>query len=145
QGLFGPSHVFATLDRRPRPLMAALPTGDTNGLGQIPDGPSYFAVTTYADGPDLSTPGGRVWLLDSSGQPLPGWPANLPAIATTPPVIAGAYPTASVFVGCANGRVYQLGLGGTIRGTSDPPLAGGVSGRLAIDSYDGVSGVIAAA
>src|SRR6185503_3454448 len=96
QGLFGPSHVFATLDRRPRPLMAALPTGDTNGLGQIPDGPSYFAVTTYADGPDLSTPGGRVWLLDSSGQPLPGWPANLPAIATTPPVIAGAYPTASV-------------------------------------------------
>lgn len=145
QGLFGPSHVFATLDRRPRPLMAALPTGDANGLGQTPDGPSYFAVTTYADGPTLAAPGGRVWLLDSSGQPLPGWPANLPSIATTPPVIAGAYPTASVFVGCANGRVYQLGLDGTIRGTSDPPLSGGVSGRLAIDSYDGVSGVIAAA
>ncbi|HYM80615.1 MAG TPA: hypothetical protein VEY91_04280 [Candidatus Limnocylindria bacterium] len=145
QGLFGPSHVIASLDRRPHPVMAALPIGAVETPGQPPRGPAYFAATTYPDGPDLSTPGGRVWLVDHTGQPLPGWPAVLPSIATTPPVIAGSYPSASVFVGCADGRVYQLGLDGVVRAASEPPLGGGIQGRLAVDLYDGVGGRVAAA
>jgi M6 family metalloprotease-like protein len=144
-GLFGASYVVATLDRRPRPLMAALPIGGVEIPGQPPVGPAYFAVSTFADGPDLTTPGGRVWLFDHLGQPRPGWPAVLPSIVTTPPVIAGIYPTASVYVGCADGRVYQIGLDGQVLAHSDPPLSGGVCGRLAVDAYDGTAGLVAAA
>lgn len=128
QGLFGTAHAFATLDRRPRPVMAALPTG-----GTLDDqGPSYFAVSTNADGPTTATPGGRVWLLDHTGQPLAGWPPALPSIVTTPPVIAGQYPSATVFAGCADGLVYALDLSGAIRGVSPSALPGGVRGRLAV-------------
>ncbi|MGH7729740.1 MAG: immune inhibitor A domain-containing protein, partial [Candidatus Eiseniibacteriota bacterium] len=133
QGIFGGPHVFATLDHRPLPLMAALPTGEA--LQDPPDGPSYFAVTTSYDATaDTAggSPGGQVWLLDHSGFPRPGWPATLPSRVTTPPVIAGLYPNASVFVGCADGRVYRLDLGGGTSWSSSPPLAGGVGGRLAV-------------
>src|SRR5207247_8617528 len=61
-----------------------------------------------------------------------GWPAALPAIVTTPAVIEGQYPNSTVYVGCADGRVYALGLDGTILATSDTPLGGGVTGRLAV-------------
>jgi M6 family metalloprotease-like protein len=131
-GLFSDTLAFANLDRRPRPLMAALPIRDP--LRDPPDGPAYFAVSTYADPPDAQgvVQGGRVWLIDHFGAPRPGWPAALPAIVTTPPVIAGLYPNASVFVGCADGRVYEIQLDGAIRTRMEPPLAGGVSGRLAV-------------
>src|SRR5262249_30226823 len=80
------------------------------------------------------TVGGKVWVLDHFGQTLPGWPASLPAKATTPPAFAGIYPNASVFVGCADGRVYQIGLDGQVRGSNQSPLAAAISGWLAIDA-----------
>jgi M6 family metalloprotease-like protein len=132
-GMFGGPHAFASLDRRPRPLMAALPIGEA--LGDPQDGPSYFAASTFYDaGADTvgGTPGGKVWLLDHFGNPRPGWPAALPSAVTTPPVISGLYPNASVFVGCADGRVYRLGLDGISSWSSTPALIGGVSGRLAV-------------
>ena len=124
--------AFGHVDRRPRPLMAAMPLGELRGPGQPQDGPAYFAVSTYAAGPDTSTAGGRVWLLDHRGQVVPGWPAALPSVVTTPPVFGGLFPNAAVFVGCADGRVYRLSLDGQVLGASSPPLSGGVSGRLAI-------------
>jgi M6 family metalloprotease-like protein len=132
RGMFGGPHAFATLDRRPRPLMAALPIGEA--LGNPPEGPSYFAVSTFFDASADTlggSPGGRVWLLDHLGSPRPGWPPALPVV-TTPPVIAGLYPNASVFVGCADGRVYKLRLDGSTDWSSPLALAGGVSGRLAV-------------
>ena len=125
RGFGGGARVFARLDRRPRPEMAALQLGEL-------EGPSLFAVSTYADGPDTSSRGGRVWLIDRLGAVRAGWPAALPSIVTTPPVIEGQYPNSTVYVGCADGRVYALGLDGTILATSDTPLGGGVTGRLAV-------------
>jgi M6 family metalloprotease-like protein len=145
-GQSGGPHAFAHLDRRPRPLMAALPIGDA--LHDPPDGPSYFAVSTFYDASADSlgrVPGGKVWLIDHLGAPLPGWPAVLPAIVTTPPVIAGLYPNATVFVGCADGRVRELALDGSVRWTSDPPLAGGVSGTLAVWRSGSTSAALVAA
>jgi M6 family metalloprotease-like protein len=149
-GLFGASYVVANLDRRPRPLMAALPIGDVEVPGQPPTGPAYFAISTYPSNPDPAVEdpadtGGKVWLYDHLGQVRPGWPAVLPSKVMTPPVIAGIFPTASVFVGCADGRVYQIGLDGQVLASSDPPLPGGVSGRLAVDGYGGSGVRIAAA
>jgi hypothetical protein len=113
--------------------MAALPIGGPPT--DPPDGPAYFAASTFYDASADSVggvPGGRVWLVDHHGATLPGWPAALPSIVTTPPVIEGLYPNASVFVGCADGRVYELRLDGTIQARMEPPLGGGVSGRLAV-------------
>jgi hypothetical protein len=125
--------------------MAAIPTVDLGLPGQTL-GPSLFAVTTYADGPDTSTAGGRVFLLDHHGDPLPGWPPSLPAVVTTPPVIAGAYPNFTVYVGGADGRVYAIDQLGSFRSTSGPALAGGVAGRLAVDpSPPGIGGRLVAA
>ena len=129
-GLFGPSPVFSTaLDRRPNPLIAAISRG-----GELATGPSVLAVTTFAAGADTSQPGGRIWLLDSTGQPVAGWPVRLPSIVTTPPVIASAFRDTFVYVGCADGRVYALALDGSLVTTSDPPLTGGITGRLAVFS-----------
>jgi M6 family metalloprotease-like protein len=136
----GPAYAFAHLDSlprpdgRPRPELAALPVGEAVGAGLPAVGPAYFAVSTYAAGADTSGPGGRVWLLDHLGQPLPGWPPALSSIVTTPPVIAGRYPNAEVFVGCADGTVYGLGLGGEVVDSfrvSDQ-ASGPVAGRLAV-------------
>lgn len=125
-GLNGPSHVFATLDRKPLPVMAAAVTGDPD-LGY---GPAVFAVTTMAEG--AADPlGGRVWLVGPDGAPLPGWPVRLSAHATTPPVIAGVWPTVAIFVGAANGRVYALGANGAVIDSSGPVLGGAAAGRLA--------------
>jgi M6 family metalloprotease-like protein len=131
-GQFGGPQAFVNLDQRPRPLMAALLLG--GGASDPPDGPALFAVSTYASHADpLGTVvGGQVWLIDHIGGVQPGWPPTLPALVTTPPVIAGRYPDASVFVGCADGKVYELGLDGSVRWTSSPPLAGGGSGQLAV-------------
>lgn len=128
-GLGGGPLAFAHLDRRPRPVMAALPTVEDLVDGAI--GPSLFAVTTYADGPDTSSAGGRVWLLDHNGIVQPGWPAPLPSVVTTPPVIVGAWPNAEVYVGCADGKVYGLGLDG-VEHIIGLPLGAPVSGRLAV-------------
>jgi hypothetical protein len=115
-------HVLRRMDRRPRPQMAALE------IGPGPSGPAYFAVTTVID-PSPGTGGGQVWLIDHLGNPLQGWPATLPKV-TTPPVIAGTYPNASVLVGCVDGKVYQVQLDGT---TITPlgALADTVTGTLA--------------
>ena len=139
------SFGFANLDQismvqrqrpegRPRPLMAALALNDPGGgLGPAP-GPCWFAVSTYPHGPDTTFSGGRVWLVDTLGEALPGWPALLPSVVTTPPIILGLYPNAVIFVGCADGRVYPLGLDGLPYAGLVPqgPLPGGVSGRLAV-------------
>jgi M6 family metalloprotease-like protein len=129
--------VLARLPRRPRPLMASLATGAISGPGLSQRGPSLFAATTYAAGPDTSFAGGRVYLLDHLGQVQPGWPPPLPAVVTTPPVIAGGYPNAAVYVGCADGLVYRLGLDGARQAVSDAPLIGGVVGRLAVAGLPG--------
>ena len=134
-GINDSTAVFARLNRRPRPLMAALPTGDSGAPGLPARGPSLFAASTYSDGPDTSFAGGRVFLLDHQGNIQPGWPPQLPSVVTTPPVIAGGYPTATVYVGCGDGRIYAIELNGTMRAASDPPLAGGVTGRLAVDPF----------
>ncbi|TMQ72439.1 MAG: hypothetical protein E6K80_02755 [Candidatus Eisenbacteria bacterium] len=145
RGIDDSTAVFARLDRRPRPLMAALPTQDLFVPGQA-QGPSYFAVSTYADGPDTSTAGGRVDLIDHRGVVLPGWPPALPAIVTTPPVIAGLYPNSTVYVGAMDGRVYAMDLNGNVRASTGAPLAGGVAGRLAVDpGPPGVAGRLVAA
>ncbi len=136
------AYAFARLDRRPRPEVAALPVGEA-GIGGLPaTGPAYFAVSTYAAGADTSSPGGRVWLLDHQGAALPGWPPALPSIVTTPPVIAGQYPSAEVFVGCADGEVYGLDLAGVVLHhlrVSDLG-SGPVTGRLAVDPASGKTG-----
>jgi M6 family metalloprotease-like protein len=130
----GPLFAFAHLDRRPMPELAALPTGPRSVPSGARAGPSLFAVSTYAAGADTSSPGGRVWLVDHLGQALPGWPAVLPSIVTTPPVVTGDYPDANVFVGCADGNVYMLGLDGSAVGSM--PVRAGVpcSGRLAAEA-----------
>ena len=140
-------YAFAHLDRRPRPALAALPIGPTEIEGYPAIGPAYFAVSTFAAGPDTSHPGGRVWLIDHRGQPLPGWPPLLPSIVTTPPVIAGQYPDATVFVGCADGMVYGLRLDGTI--AVEQLVASGagvpVTGRLAVAASSDPAGFVVAA
>ncbi len=117
------AYAFAQLDRRPRPEVAALARGDSG---------AYFAVTTYPAGADTSSPGGRVWLLDHLGQVRPGWPPALPSIVTTPPVIAGEYPDATVFVGCADGSIYGLDLDGSVAGTASVRAGVPCAGRLAV-------------
>ncbi len=135
-GLAGPDPVFATLDAVPFGQMAAIATGNpATGLG-----PSLFAVSTIPTGPTLASDGGRVWLFDHTGATSGAWPAALPSIVTTPPVLAGAYPNANVIVGCADGRVYALNLDGSIRATSAVALAGGVRGKLAVTQAPGVPG-----
>ncbi|HTK31593.1 MAG TPA: FG-GAP-like repeat-containing protein [Candidatus Saccharimonadaceae bacterium] len=146
QGLFGPDFEFAQLDTRPNPIMAALPTGEYGGDGLPSLGPSLFAITTMPSGPDTLSPGGRVWLIDHFGSPPVGWPAHLPALVTTPPVIAGVYPNAYVFVGCADGKVYGLDLAANIVFTS-AALPGPIAGRLAVRGFvtpNGAEGQIAA-
>jgi len=134
QGMFGPSATLVNLDRRPRPLVAALAAGPTPGAG-----PALLAVSTYGD----ASGGGEVWLVDQFGVPLPGWPATLPSRVTTPPVIAGDFPSASVFVGCEDGAVYELGLdGAVVRRLA--MLSAPVSGRLAV-APDGSGGFQVAA
>ena len=127
-------YAFAHLDRRPRPEMAAIPIGGKGLAGQPATGPAYFAASTFAAGADTNSRGGRVWLLDHLGATLPGWPPALPSIVTTPPVIAGEYPNAEVFVGCADGAVYGLDLSGAVVDSfrvSDQ-ASGPVAGRLAV-------------
>jgi len=139
------STSFANLDQisirqrnraegRPRPLMAALALNDPGGGLGPARGPCWFAVSTYAAGPDTASAGGRVWLVDTLGESRPGWPALLPSIVTTPPVIFGSYPNSAVFVGCADGKVYALGLDGRLYAGLAPQgtLTGGVRGRLAV-------------
>ena len=116
------AYAFAHLDRRPRPVMAAIARGDSGAA---------FAVSTFASGADTSSPGGRVWLLDHHGEVLPGWPVALGSIVLTPPVIAGTSPGAVVFVGCADGLVYALGLDGSIRDYFNLAPSGLSEGRLA--------------
>ena len=146
RGINDSTAVFARMNRRPRRAMAALPTGDPGPPGAPARGPAYFAVSTYADGPDTSFAGGRVFLLDHHGALLPGWPPPLPATVTTPPVIAGGYPGSTVYVGAADGRVYAIALDGTVRASSGPTLGGGVSGRLAVDvAPPGIAGRLVAA
>jgi len=141
------AYAFAHLDRRPRPELAAIPIGEAGLAGLPAAGPAYFAVSTYAAGADTSSPGGRVWLLDHLGQVRPGWPPALPSVVTTPPVIAGEYPNATVFVGCADGAVYGILLDGTVAGSqpvADPP-GGPVTGRLAVAMSSGGAEAMVAA
>ena len=145
RGINDSTAVFARLDRRPRSLMAALPTQDLGLPGQF-SGPSFFAVSTYADGADTSSAGGRVYLIDHRGAILPGWPAALPSIVTTPPVIAGVYPNATVYVGAADGRVYAIALDGSVRASAGSALSGAIAGRLAVDALPpGMTGRLVAA
>jgi hypothetical protein len=130
QGLLGSSPLLSTLPDRPRPLMAALPYGAVGpGLG-----PSYLAVSTYA----ANGSGGQVWLIDANpsnaGQPVPGWPAVLPSLVSTPPMIAQG----DIIVGCENGRVYALGLNGAVLDSTVVSLTGGIRGRLAAATSTGV-------
>ena len=129
-GVAGGIARFALLDRRPLQPLSAVPTGEYLGGGLPTAGPSLFAVTTLADGPDTSTAGGRVWLLDHLGAAQPGWPPPLPAIATTPPVLVGIYPNTYALVGGADGRVYMLRMDGSIKDVS-APLPAPIVGRLA--------------
>jgi hypothetical protein len=118
--------VFSSaLDVRPNPIAAAISRA-SNMLAP----PAVVAVTTLAQGADTTSAGGRVWLLDQNGDAVAGWPAHLPSIVTTPPVIVGAFADTCVYVGCADGRVYAIRLDGTIAATS-PSLGAPITGRLA--------------
>lgn len=130
-GLAAGAAVFATLDRRPLPAMAALPLGPTVAGARYGGGPSLFAVTT-AGGASLAEPGGRVWLFDHDGVVQSGWPAALPAVATTPPVFAAeGGPGTAVLVGLADGSIWAMGLDGVPLARS-APQGSPVSGRLAV-------------
>jgi M6 family metalloprotease-like protein len=126
QGIWSGQLEFAFLDRKPNPLMAATVTGDP----VLGTGPSLFAVTTLPVSA-ADTLGGRVWLLDDAGAPMAGWPVRLPAQATTPPLLAGAWPNIVVFVGAADGVVYALNPAGVVIAHS-ATLPGPISGRLAL-------------
>lgn|GEM_PF-1880889 len=136
-GMAGGSAVFATLDRRPLPVMAALPTGAARDAPGGAAGPSLFAVTTVP-GPSIAGSGGRVWLLDHQGVVQPGWPAGLPAPATTPPVFAAGGGAAAVLVGAANGQVYAIGLDGVVLASTARAGAAAVTGRLAVTRAEGL-------
>jgi hypothetical protein len=140
-GLFGANPVFCSLDRHPLPVMAAIATGEYLGGGLPVQGPAVFAVTTAADGPDTSTAGGRVWLIDNLGQPVPGWPAPLPAIVTTPPVMVGYYPNSFVVVGCADGSVAALRMDGSLLARTSI-MSRPVTGRLAAFTATGADSCI---
>jgi M6 family metalloprotease-like protein len=129
QGLFDPAvYAIASLPARPLQPLAA------RGLGPVPSGsvfnsgPAHFAVTTRITG-DPGNPGGQVFLLDNTGSALPGWPANLPAAVTTPPVLPRL--SDRVLVGAADGRVYALDLSGNVVWSSPTALNGPIAGRLA--------------
>ncbi|HEV2105736.1 MAG TPA: immune inhibitor A domain-containing protein, partial [Candidatus Eisenbacteria bacterium] len=131
--------TFAHLDHRPLPVMAALVTGDP----QLDLGPALFAAVTQRYGP-ADTLGGRVWLVDATGAPQPGFPVRLASPATTPPLVAGAFPTFRIYVGCDDGRVRGLDPTGAVVESSAVALAGGVRGRLAY-WFEGVSAGLPAA
>ncbi len=126
-GLSGGDIAFARLDRRVLPVMAAVVTGDAT----FGDGPAVFAATTVLEGPSDAL-GGRVWLVDASGAPLPGWPLRPASGATTPPVLIGEWPFTQVAVGCADGRVRVYDAGGALSATTAPALGDTVRGRLAV-------------
>ncbi len=127
-GVIGLSPILSSaLDCRPNPLIAAIPRGD-----ELTPLPAMIAVTTLPKGPDTSAVGGRVWVLDGQGVPIPGWPARLPSIVTTPPVFVGVPGDTFVYVGCADGFVYALRVDGSVAAISGTALAGGVRGRLAL-------------
>jgi len=138
RGVRDTSAALAHLDQRPLQPLAALPIRNA----PIQSHTACFAVSTCLGGP-----GGRVFLLDEQGAVMPGWPPALPEVVTTAPVIAGSYPGATVYVGCADGRVYAIALDGTIRASSDVLEPGrGIWGRLAVDtSPPGVAGTLIAA
>ncbi len=138
-GLGGGPQFFARLDRRPRREMAAIALGESVFPNEATEGPALFAVSTWPDGPDTTSAGGRVWLVDHLGNIQPGWPPPLPEVVTTPPIFAGLYPNARVVVGCADGRVYTIGLNGAILAQSPVLWSGGVVGRLAVDPSFGTA------
>lgn len=117
--------AFAQLDRRPLPMLAAVVTGNA----ATGTGPAVFAVTTERNAPDDTT-GGKVWLLDAQGQPLPGWPPPTPDAVTTPPVVAGTWPEVLVHVGCADGYVRAYTRDGALAWEQRASTAP-ISGRLA--------------
>jgi M6 family metalloprotease-like protein len=125
----GSSPVFASLDRRPYPVMAALPIGGPNPE----QGPALFAATTFADGPLATDAGGQLWLLDHLGFTYgSAWPVSpTGAKLTTPPVFIGSFPNAQIAAGATDGNVYLYNLDGTLWGKSDHALTGSVVGRLA--------------
>ncbi len=125
-GLLGTSLELTSLPQRPRPLIAAVVTGDPD-LGT---GPSLVAATTYHYGA-ADTTGGRVYLIDHNGAQSFGWPVKLPSPASTSPVIAGAWPNIFVFVGAEDGRVYVLDRTGAVVATSNTSLGSAITGRLA--------------
>jgi M6 family metalloprotease-like protein len=133
----GGSPVFARLNRKVRPEMAAIPMGKSFTPQDHRAGPALFAVSTYADRVDSAgnayRGSGEVWLVDHNGAVMPGWPAALPAGVTTPPVTAGFALEASVYVGCEDGRIYRIGLDGQVIASSPQLWPGGVTGRLALD------------
>ena len=130
EGVFGPSPLFSVaLDKRPMPVMAALLRSDAL-VGPI----GALCVTTVPDVPEAVGAGGQVWLIDHDGEPYAGWPVTLPAVATTPPVVATGAADTTVYVGAADGNVYALTLSGTVRTATSMALAGGIRGRLAVYS-----------
>ncbi|MFN8587954.1 MAG: FG-GAP-like repeat-containing protein [Candidatus Eisenbacteria bacterium] len=128
--------VLARLDRRPLGMVAAALVGDP----ELATGPSLLAVTTRAVSA-ADTVGGRVWLLDRNGAARPGFPVKLPSHASTGPVFTGVYPNLMLYVGAEDGAVYAINLAGQIVAQSGMLLAGGVTGRLAVNGP--VPGIIA--
>jgi len=126
-GILDTTAVFARLDRRVLPVMAATVTGDPT-LGY---GPSVFAVTTVLEDP-ADPLGGRVWLLDADGTPRAGWPIRPTSGATTPPVLHGEWPFTQVAVGCADGRVRVFDAQGVELLATTPALGAPIAGRLAV-------------
>jgi M6 family metalloprotease-like protein len=114
---------FAHLPRRPRPHLAVLPATSTR------DGIVFATTERLGLGDAL---GGNLYAVSRSGAPVPGFPPQLIAAATTPPVVvndeAGDW---AVLVGCEDGRVRLVGASGVVKATSQALFAGPASGRLA--------------
>lgn len=128
-GLLGPGpELVGNVGRRLNPVLAAI----QRDVGTIAPGPAVIAFSTLPGGASVSNVSGRVWLIDHTAAPLPGWPAVLPSQVTTAPVFATAFSDTFLYVGCADGKVYALRLNGTIAAQSAVALPGGVTGRLAV-------------
>jgi len=112
---------FAHLDHRPRPEIAAF----------MPEtGSSVVFATTYHYGAG-DVVGGKLWAVDSTGASLPGFPVTLPSPASTPPMVASAFGSWRVVVGCEDGALRAVDPTGTVTATSPVTLAGGIAGTLA--------------
>ncbi len=115
---------LAHLDRRPDPRMAAIAAPGVGAPGAL------FAVVTREAFPG-DTAAGWLHVFDAAGLEHGGFPVKVGSNAT-PPVIAGSYPNAAVFVGQSDRRVHAYALTDGLPIMASDALPDDISGTLAV-------------